>query len=88
LARYVFGWSSEGWLRAGREEPPYGWIQLGLDSYSDPDALTVRYHAIKVHDNPYSLSALKNTNNPLDAVCGPQKFCDTQAARAMKLYSW
>src|SRR5271156_6232219 len=34
----------------GREEGPlFGWINIGLDSYGDPDRLTIIHFAFKVH---------------------------------------
>jgi hypothetical protein len=53
------------------EGPLFSWIKIGLDSYGDPDSLTIIHFAVKVHRNARSLGALQR----LLPVVSPTSCC-------------
>jgi hypothetical protein len=42
-------------VKGGEEGPLFVWINIGLDSYGDPDNSTIIHFAVKVHCKPRSL---------------------------------
>jgi hypothetical protein len=42
-------------VKGGEEGPLFSWINIGLDSYGDPDGSTIIHFAVKVHRNARSL---------------------------------